>query len=328
MSIDKKARRIRIPSFVIMVYMVAAFSWWVVLLNKKIAKSHELNLELLDNSELKGEERIMKLEELNQEYNRQRRMMWGEGLFFGLSLSVSVFLVYQAYRRQLKISKNQTNFLLAVTHELKSPIASISLILQTLLKHALKLSEDKQQKLQTNALRETKRLDLLVSNLLLTAQLDAAYKPYLELLNLYAVFEKSIKELEEKHPDIEFSLSCEKDVANTLADKAGMTAVVNNLLGNAIKYGIEPIKIDVDIKQKQNKLIVNVADNGIGIPGEEKKNVFKRFYRSGDEAIRKTKGTGLGLFIVKEIINAHEGKIQVKDNLPQGVVFVIELGID
>ena len=99
-------------------------------------------------------------------------------------------------------------------------------------------------------------------------------------------------------------------------------------MGNALKYCEANPVINISIFQIKNKLELKISDNGIGISDAEKKKVFKRFYRSGSESTRKTKGTGLGLFSVKEILEAHKGKIRLENNSPSGSVFIISLPIE
>ena len=104
-----------------------------------------------------------------------------------------------------------------------------------------------------------------------------------------------------------------------------MTSVALNLLENAVKYGDQSPNIDTQISQKNGSIFCEISDNGIGISDKEKKHIFKKFYRVGSEETRTTKGTGLGLYIVKEIVKAHGGEIRVEDNFPKGTRFKITL---
>src|SRR5690606_8605051 len=105
------------------------------------------------------------------------------------------------------------------------------------------------------------------------------------------------------------------------ADKFAITNVVNNLIENAIKYSPPCATVDVQLKEREDKKIIfSVADHGQGIPEEEKKNIFNKFYRVGNESTRKTKSTGLGLYIVKTVLQKHNASIKVKDNAPSGSI--------
>lgn len=326
MQNNKKSRRLRLFSIAIILYVLAAFTWWAFLLVKRAVEQHDLQVALVESKNPDPETRAKELALITHALAKQKRMIYGEALFFGLSLSIFLWLIYLSYRRALAASRNQTNFLLSITHELKTPIASISLILETLIKR--KINEDQKQKLGTDAMRETRRLDSLVNNLLLSARLDSKYKPFPEWLDLCGICEKIVAEYRDKYPEAELAISCGKDLPMVYADKEGMIAIVHNLLGNAIKYSENTARVEINITSTDQNIELRVADHGIGIPEAEKKKVFERFYRSGNEATRKTKGTGLGLFIIREIVRTHSGKIRLENNVPSGTVFIITLPIE
>jgi signal transduction histidine kinase len=106
-------------------------------------------------------------------------------------------------------------------------------------------------------------------------------------------------------------------------DKFALTSVVTNLIENAIKYSGPCEVVDVKLYSRDSKIFLEVADHGIGIADAEKNRIFDRFYRVGSEETRNTKGTGLGLYIVKEVLDKHEASISVKDNEPQGSIFEV-----
>lgn len=326
MPTSKRTRRLRVFSVAIIIYMCAAFTWWAVLLRKRTIENHELKTELLEKQELPPAQKEEQLKSLDKKLTKQNGMILGEAIFFGLSLSIAFWFVYRSYRQALRVSKNQTNFLLAITHEFKTPIASISLILETIVKR--KLKEEQKIKLGSDAMREARRLNSLVNNLLLSAQLDAKYKPFPEFLDLCDICQNIIEEYRDKNPEAHFEVACGIDLPKAFADKEGITAIINNLVSNAIKYNENVPEISISIEAKNQQIMIDVADNGIGISDEEKKQVFDRFYRSGNEATRRTKGTGLGLFITKEIVKAHKGKIRIENNSPTGTVFKITLPIN
>ncbi len=326
MPVSKRTKRLRFFSIGLIIYMCAAFTWWAVLLRKRTIEIHILKVEVLQKQGLSPAEEARQMQNLEEKLTNQNNMILGEAIFFGLSLSISFWFVYRSYRQALQVSKNQTNFLLAITHELKTPIASISLILETILKR--KLKEEQKLKLGNDAMRETRRLDSLVNNLLLSAQLDSNYKPFPEYLDLCNICQTIIEEYRDKHPKAVFEVSCGRNLPKIYADKQGISAIVHNLVGNAIKYNENIPEIKIHISATAKEINLSVADNGTGISDAEKKQVFERFYRSGNEATRKTKGTGLGLFITKEIVKAHKGRIRIENNSPSGVVFIVTLPIE
>ena len=108
------------------------------------------------------------------------------------------------------------------------------------------------------------------------------------------------------------------------ADVSGMISIVTNLLENASKYSEVGSEIKIDLAEENNSIVLSVSDAGEGIPDEEKENIFMKFYRIGNENTRKKKGTGLGLFIVKNLVLLHNGAIEVKNNSPKGTIFALQ----
>jgi signal transduction histidine kinase len=316
-----------------MVYMLLAFTWWAVLLFTKnrdafYAKAELMKAGMMVEGSVQSEEAFLQTPDylnLKQKYKRQEWMIFGEGTVFVLTLLTGLWFINRSYHRELRANRQRRNFLLSITHELKSPIASIRLVLETLMKRNLPKTQSDQ--LAHSALRENERLHELVENLLLSAKLDIAYQPDFEETNLAYLLEDLLAKFSGKHPEAEVSFQADETVPTLRVDKAGISSITNNLLENAVKYaGGKPV-IDVSLKAKGSAIVMEFADQGIGIPDEEKDRIFEKFYRIGSEETRKTKGTGLGLFIVREIVKIHRGHIQVLDNLPKGSVFRIELPV-
>jgi signal transduction histidine kinase len=199
------------------------------------------------------------------------------------------------------------------------------LVLETLLKR--ELPREQQSKLMNTAWFETDRLHMLVEDLLLSAKLETAYQPYLEPLNLSELLQDLVYKLRLKYPAAAFHYRAKVDNPNLTADKSGLTSVALNLLENAVKYSPGSPHIDVRLEQLNGSLLFEVADQGIGIPDKEKTQIFEKFYRVGNEEIRQTKGTGLGLYIVEQIVKAHHGAITVLNNEPKGTIFRIEIPV-
>lgn len=257
-------------------------------------------------------------------YEPERKgMIIGEGLFFLLIFIMGAMRLKTLFSREHKQQKQQQNFLLAVTHELKSPLASVKLYIQTILKRDL--DREQQKVFLGNSLKDIERLDDLVENVLLTTKLEnRSFNFPKENFNFTELIDNVVDRLQKNacssqviKPDLD------PDIV-IYADKFAITNVVNNLIENAIKYSPPCATVQVQLKQLANKkLIFSVADHGIGIPEDEKKNIFNKFYRVGSEATRKTKGTGLGLYIVKTVLQKHNASIKVKDNTPSGSIFEV-----
>ena len=131
--------------------------------------------------------------------------------------------------------------------------------------------------------------------------------------------------LKVRFPEADIRINIPAGLPAVQADKMGLTAIVQNLLENSLKYSSDNAPVELSAEQVGNKFRFRVADQGQGIPDAEKKAVFDKFYRMGNEETRDTTGTGLGLYIVNQVLKAHGGSIQITDNQPQGTIFTIEI---
>lgn len=314
-----------------MIYMLVAFLWWAFLLTKKNQVLLDTQIELLtvqlqsaENNEKVALEDTEAFKKLVLENERQHRMIWGEGIAFSFTLLIGLWLIHRSYRREMAAARQQSNFLLSITHELKSPIASIQLGLETILKRDL--SSEQNNRLSSNALKETNRLNELVNDLLFSAKLEKAYQPEFETIEVNQFFARLEKDVRNTHPDHTISFSYPSKPVKARFDRQAITSALTNLIENGLKYNFSDHKnISLECRVEQQKLYIDIADNGIGIPEEERKNIFKKFYRIGNEDTRQTKGTGLGLYIVNEIIKAHKGRITVEPVSSAGSIFKIVL---
>lgn len=325
-------RWLRILTYVIMVYMLLAFAWWAMLLFTKnrdafLAKAELQKIVMVAQGLVKSEEDFYNSEnyqELKAAYRRQEWMILGEGLVFLITLSTGIWFINASYHREIKANEQRRNFLLAITHELKSPIASIQLVLETLLKR--ELPREKEVEFLKAASEENERLKGLVENLLFSAKLENSYEPDFEELNLSELARQIVESIKVRYRDVQLSLEESGDLPLIRADRAGITSVLYNLIENAVKYSGEEPEVTVHLStQSGDEVIVSVADNGPGIPEGERNNIFQKFYRIGSEETRRTKGTGLGLFIVDQVVRAHGGHIEVLPNQPTGTIFRITL---
>lgn len=324
--------QLRLLSYVVMAYMLLAFTWWTLLLYTKNRDAFEAKRDLMKIG-MAAEGRVtnyaefessLPYQDLSQKYKRQEWMIFGEATMFIITLLTGIWFINSAYSKQVNANQQRRNFLLSITHELKSPIASVRLVLETLLKR--ELPKEKKDMLAGSALAETERLHELVENLLLSAKLETAYQPHFEEVNLVSLLEDLLAKLAGKHPEAHIALDAADNFPLLRLDRQGIASIANNLLENAIKYtGGQPAHIEVKLALANGHLVMDVADRGTGIPDPEKKRIFDKFYRIGSEETRTTKGTGLGLFIVEQITKAHHGRIEVLDNVPQGTVFRIEI---
>ena len=323
--------RLRLLSNIVIAYSLIALTWWSILLFTKnrdafIAKSELLKIGMAAEGLYQSEQQFRQEAaylDLHKKYRRQEWMILGETAVFVVSLVIGVFLINRGYNKEINAVEQQRNFLLSITHELKSPLASIRLVLETILKRDL--PKEKVDHLSTSGLKEVERLNTLVNDLLLSAKLETAFQPYLEEVDLVTILEDTIQKLSAKYPNIQFRFQEALEVPFVTGDRLGLTSVAINLLENAAKYAPDSPFIDVSLNRQNGSICLEIADQGNGIDDKEKKKIFQKFYRVGSEDTRRTKGTGLGLYIVNEIVKAHEGSIEVTDNEPTGTVFEIKL---
>lgn len=253
-------------------------------------------------------------------------MIWGEGLVFSFLLFLGFIITYKAYRKEMALARQQKNFLLSITHELKTPVASLRLFIETL--QSRNLSEEQKKIFIQNALKDTDRLNGLIENILLSARLEKGDSILnKKVINISELLKRNIEYLKNsigKNHNTILNISPEVYIK---IDEAAFISIINNLYDNAVKYSEMNSKINISLSSDESKVKLSFADEGEGISKENKKKVFNKFYRVQNEETRTTKGTGLGLFIVASYVEQHQGTIQVLDNHPKGSIFQIEIPI-
>lgn len=264
------------------------------------------------------------LAEIDRKERNRNLMFIGEGVVFVALLFWGFITIFKGYREKDELNSMQSNFLMSVTHELKTPLASTKLMLQTMLRR--KLEPQQTQKLVDNSLEEINRLDALIEKILLASRFENPHKhAQKRTINLSELCKDTVERLgQSSRLEGRLHSSIEENV-NILGDVALLVSVLTNLIENAGKYAPRDAQVRVILRQQYKTAVLQVIDEGPGISDPDKKNIFKKFYRIGSEETRTTKGTGLGLFIVKNIIEDMGGTIQVRDNQPKGAIFEITL---
>jgi signal transduction histidine kinase len=308
----------------VLAYTILALVWWGVLLfmqSEQISRFEIQNLVLRTDSVAHPVEYKEELARIQTTEYRRTVMFIGEGIIFLAIILMGGFFVYRSIYKQMKLSQQQQNFMMAVTHELKSPIAAAKLNLETLRKH--RLDEEKRLKLLDNTIRETNRLDQLCNNILLASQMESdRYKLFREDLNFSELLATGVKEIKGRIATHSIQAHILPDVWLN-GDKFMLQIALNNLVENAAKYAPRNTVIDVRLEENAGQLRLIVKDEGPGIPVDERERIFLKFYRIGNENTRKAKGSGLGLFLTRRIVQQHGGTIIVKDNVPTGAYFEI-----
>ena len=311
-----KLKLVNVIYWIFLTYMVAAFVWWYVSLEKQNDQITQIKIEKLQATN--GTNATSYQELLNYQ-ERKRKQFLGEGITFLFLFLLGAIYVYRSLVKQLKYSNQQQNFMMAVTHELKTPIAVTQLNIETLLKRDLQ--SDQQKQLLNNSLKETQRLDALCNNILLASQLDLAdYQQNKQSINLSEVVTGVIKSFEERYPTRKI-ISHIQETVTMFAEPLLMQMLLQNLVDNAHKYAPIDTPIEVVLEQNEHHTLLQVKDQGIGIPLEERERVFNKFYRVGNEFTRSAKGTGLGLYLCKKIAQFHQSQLLISENQPQGTIF-------
>jgi two-component system, OmpR family, sensor histidine kinase CiaH len=304
--------------WVLLAYIVVGLVFWFIELEDKSRKMSNYRLERLrpaDSGFVAQRAAI-----LEEEKNKTAQYI-GEGSTFLFLILLGALFVYREVRHQIRLQLQQQNFMMAVTHELKTPIAVTKLNLETLIKH--KLDGEKQQKIIRTALQETNRLDALANNILIASQLEGGgYVPTKEVLDLSDLSEQCLRDFRSRFPDREWAANIQPGVT-VIGDSFLLQLLISNLLENALKYSPREGIINLTLEKKTRHPLLSVKDQGPGISDEEKKKIFAKFYRSGQESTRQTKGTGLGLYLCRKIAADHKATLKVTDNSPVGSIFTV-----
>jgi signal transduction histidine kinase len=283
------------------------FLWWAWLLIDQSAELAQFSVE--DSSKSYTNRRIM--------------MVLGEGAVFVLILLLGFRKLKNSIEREVVLAHTQRNFLLSVTHELNTPLATIKLLLQTLKRP--NVSSDKKEEITSKAINETDRLKKLVDNILTSARIEEnKLILHPETQNIFRLIHPIIHTYQERYGKDKINLKGDESCTASV-DGLAVSSILNNLIENAVKYSDSHEKIEISVESNSNNATqIVVKDYGIGISEKDRTEVFEKFYRVQEEATRSTKGTGLGLFIVKNLVESQGGRVSCTPNHPKGTKFIIE----
>lgn len=320
----KKRSRSIVILAIVFGYILLQFMWWEILLVRQtgqiINEKQKLTaLEIADSGRLQ-----LEISALQHKKTTQTIMIVSEGTVFLLLLLFGMYKIKQAMDKERALASQQKNFFLSITHELKTPIAATKLQLQTLQRSGL--DEETKTQLINNALLENERLNKLINNVLFASRFESeqfvirAEKQYLTQFVENLLQRYFSKEIDNK--TLFFALESDVEVQ---IDSLSFQSVITNVIENAFKYSAQHVEVLVRVFTEAGMAVIEIADKGIGIKDEDKEKVFEKFYRVGDEETRNSKGTGLGLYIVKFLVEQHQGKITLKNNVPKGSIFEIRI---
>ena len=248
-----------------------------------------------------------------------------EGGLLMLLILLGICIIFVYYIKIRNLNKLQNNFISAVTHELKSPLASIQLYLETM-KYRDVPNKDKHIFLDY-MLKDAERLSNLISNILKVNKFERRLIEYNFHSTNFKIFIEKFFDQQHIISDNLYKIEIEYDNGfNCMIDHETMNYAINNIVENAIKYTRQKLHLAIIISSDNKNCYVEFKDNGIGIEKKFQERIFKKFVRIGDEMKRTDQGTGIGLYLVKRIVTAHRGKIAViSSGKNQGTTFKIIL---
>jgi two-component system phosphate regulon sensor histidine kinase PhoR len=252
------------------------------------------------------------------------------GGLFTLIIFTAFFLTIRTMLRQKKMSEIKNDFINNMTHEFKTPIATISLAVDALRNDKVRSDQQKMTYFSDIIKEENQRMNRQVETILKSALMDRQeiqlnLKPLNAHEGIQDVVDNFMLRLQEKGGGIELYLNAENDLIE--ADEVHFSNLINNLMDNAVKYSKENVapKICIFTSSTPKKFIIRIDDNGIGMSRETLKRIFEKFYRAHTGNVHNVKGFGLGLSYVEDIVEAHGGIIKAESTLGKGSVFIIEM---
>jgi two-component system sensor histidine kinase CiaH len=313
-----RLRFIFLVYWVLLAYIIAALVWWFIALNRQNVQMASYEISQLQPGNPNNADLLTEILTIQK---RKTTQYLGEGVIFLLLILSGAVFIYRAVRRQFKSGQEQQNFMMAITHELKTPIAITKLNLETLLKR--KLAESQQERLIQNTIQEANRLNALCNNMLLVSQLEAGgHHISKEEIDLTELTTSCVNDFTTRYPQRQFDSSIDAEIY-VVGDSVLLQMAINNLIDNAIKYSPKDSVVSIVLSRQQKSIVLMIIDQGKGIDASEKKKVFEKFYRIGNKATKEAKGTGLGLYLTKKIALQHGASIFVVDNTPTGSNFTI-----
>lgn len=247
----------------------------------------------------------------------------GSVTFLLVLAGVVMYLVVSI--KAINLTRRQSNFIDSVTHELKSPIASLKLYLQTL--RLRDVSDEEREKFLKFMTEDVERLDRLISHLLDAGAIGKKQRDKNpQNIRLDQLIEACVQSVCKRQQVLESAVRMNLKPIEIFAETVDAEMIFRNLIDNALKYAGSPPKVDISMRTERGSVVVEVSDNGEGIPEPDRQKVFGRFVRLGEELQRKKPGTGLGLYIVRTLTNSLGGSVKILDRSEKwGTVFEVQL---
>ncbi len=245
-------------------------------------------------------------------------------LVFGLTLTI------RAVTHELELARMKSDFVSTISHEFKSPLTSIRQLAEMLQADRVP-SEERRHRYYDVLVQQSQRLSLLVDNILDFARMEEGRKTFdFEMVDISALLKEIISTFQQRvrHEGFTIHTEIDESLPQISVDRSAIAQTITNLMDNAVKYSDKAREIYVRAFVENRHLVIAVEDSGVGIKQEDMEKVFERFYRGGDELTRAVKGSGLGLTLVKQIVEAHHGTVHVESEPGSGSTFSIRLPLE
>jgi signal transduction histidine kinase len=287
----------------------------------------------LDNPSFKGLKLFLRYRDTSIEREVNRWKTWTLCLigFIDLMLGAGLFLIYSNVKRELTLSRLKSDFVANVSHELKTPLALIRLFAETLELGRVP-GEQKAQQYYRVINKESQRLTQLINNILDFSRIEAGRKEYrLASADVGRIVSEVVDayRFQIEQQGFSFHVDVEDDLPHVTADKEAVAQALLNLVNNALKYTRDEKYLRLEVKRRgTDQVAIAVTDRGIGVAKSEQRKIFEKFYRAEDSLVHETKGSGLGLSLVKHIMEAHGGAVDVESTPGKGSTFTLVLPVE
>ena len=318
--IKLSSRTALILFIVLVIFVIAQATWWVVFMAQLVDEKVELAEQLSADPEV-----VAKIHD--EEVDRQI-MIGLEGLVFLLVLAGGLSIIYKAYVRLQDLNRRQENFLIARTHELKTPLSSIMFYLNAL--NSERIPDSRKAEILPRIRQDTYRLQKLVEKILQAGRIsrDIDHRVNQEVIDLATLVTERLQSVADssaiKPVDISSRITPSLMVSG---HRRALAGAIDQILENAVKYTTrDQVKLIVEAERVEKNVRLRITDNGIGLHKQDLQRIFERFVRVGDEMTRSFEGTGLGLYLSREIVRQHGGQIRAySDGQGRGATFEITL---
>ena len=320
-----RARLLRIAFLAILVFSAAQVVWWMID-QRRLVREETVRLVAAEERARRAEPAGAALAELERAHARRLRQYAWEGGFFLLVLAACMAVIARTLREESRLRRRQQNFIASVTHELKSPLASLQLAAETI---ALRRPEgDALQRLVTRMRGDVRRLESMVAKILDTASLEAGrLELKRERLELARVVAEIADEFEDRARERGVEIARRVPLGLVVAaDAVAARTVLRNLVDNALRATTAAGggTITLAAREAGEQVELEVADSGVGFDPAEAPRLFEKFYRPGDELLRTSRGTGLGLYLVRRLVELERGRVSAASDGPgRGARFTV-----